>query len=63
MEGRITSDPNAPTHHLYHVTLELSDEDESARAIAAFGYLLIAALPLFFEIYKLLCCGDLSPLL
>lgn len=63
MEGRITNDPNAPTHHLYHVTLEILDEDETGRAIAAFGYLLTAASPLLLEIHKLLRCGDLLPLL
>ena len=34
MEDRVRADPNAPSHKLYHVTIEITDEDEVNRSSA-----------------------------
>ena len=39
LEGREMADPNSPDHSLYYVVVDISDENEHIRAVAAFALL------------------------
>jgi hypothetical protein len=53
MEDRVRADPNAPSHKLYHVTIEITDEDEVNRSSARIS-LTMRAMPYIKKLFMYL---------